>query len=91
MNNNELTATIREFREYKQMREQLDAELKRLQDIITAHMETHGTDEMTVDVYKVSYKPITSARLDTQALKRANPELVTRFTVTSVTRRFTVA
>ena len=91
MSDKELTAAVREFREYKQMREQLDAELKRLQGIITTHMELSGTDEMIVDVHRVSYKPVTSARLDTQALKRANPELVTRFTVTSVTRRFTVA
>lgn len=91
MSNNELTATIREFREYRQMRDQLDAELKRLQSIITEHMETHGTDEMTVDVYKVSYKPVTSARLDTKALKTANPDLVAQFTITSITHRFIVA
>ena len=45
---------------------------------------------MTAGVFKVTWKAITSARLDTAALKKALPDVVERFTKTTTTRRFQV-
>ena len=41
--------------------------------------------------YKISWKNVTSSRLDTAALKQALPEIAARFTKESTTRRFTIA
>ena len=41
--------------------------------------------------YRVSWKSITSARIDTTALKKALPDVAARFTNQITTRRFVVA
>ena len=41
--------------------------------------------------YKITWKAVTSSRLDTVALKQALPEIAARFTKESTTRRFIVA
>lgn len=40
--------------------------------------------------YTVSWKPVTSERLDTKALKEAEPEIYAKFVKTSTSRRFSV-
>ena len=40
--------------------------------------------------YKVTYKPITSTRIDTTALKRELPDVAARFSKASTVRRFMV-
>ena len=40
---------------------------------------------------KVTWKPVTSSRLDAAALRKALPDVAERFTRTTTTRRFTVA
>ena len=46
MSNQELVSIIREFQEYKRIKEEADAALKALQGRITAHMEQQGAAEM---------------------------------------------
>ena len=41
--------------------------------------------------YKITWKPVTTTRLDSKALKAALPDVVERFTKTTTTRRFCVA
>lgn len=48
------------------------------------------TDELTAGEYKVTWKTVTSTRLDTTALKKALPDLVERFNKTTTARRFCV-
>ena len=91
MSNEDLTAALRDFQEYRRIREEADKALKSLQAKITAHMERQGTIEMVVDIYKVSYKPVTSTRLNSAALKAAKPEVFAQFSTTTTTKRFTVA
>ena len=97
MSNQELVSIIREFQEYKRIKEEADAALKALQGRITAHMEQQGAAEAAagsgaaVGVYKVSYKPVTSIRLNTNALKAAKPDIFAQFSTTSTTKCFTVA
>ena len=49
------------------------------------------TEEVSTDEYKLTYKTITSSRLDTTALKKELPEIATRFTKTTASRRFCIA
>jgi predicted phage-related endonuclease len=41
--------------------------------------------------YKITWKTITSSKIDTAALKKALPEVVQAFTRETTTRRFIVA
>jgi predicted phage-related endonuclease len=87
----ELQDKVNEMRELRRMAEELDAEIAAIQDSIKAHMEATGTDELNGADYKITWKPITSTRLDTAALKKALPEIAERFTKTTTTRRFVLA
>ena len=54
-------------------------------------MTAAGVDVLTGSDWKATWKPITTSRIDTSALKKALPDLAARFTKTSTVRRFSVA
>lgn len=84
----EITAKVTEYQELKRMLEEIEAEMTELQDEIKAHM---GDSELLVaGPYKVTYKAVTSSRVDTTALKKALPDIAAQYTKTTTTRRFTV-
>lgn len=79
---------IRELQELKRMREELEAEITALEDAIKAGMGER--EELTAGAYKVTWKPVTSRRIDTAAMKKALPEVCERFMKETVVRRFCV-
>jgi len=84
----EITAKVTEYQELKRMLEESEAEMTALQDEIKAHM---GDSELLVaGPYKVTYKNVTSSRVDTTALKKALPDIAAQYTKTTTTRRFTI-
>ena len=89
MSQQEITATVTELQELRRMQEELEALVEAAQDKIKAHMG--DTEELTAWAFKVTWKPVTSTRLDTTALKKALPEIAERFTKTTTARRFLVA
>lgn len=92
MSTTELETKITDLQELKRMREDLDAEITTLEDQLKAHMTDEGIDHFTVGAFKVTWKEITSSRLDTAALKKAFPaETLQPFMKTSTTKRFNVA
>ncbi|WP_298023479.1 hypothetical protein [uncultured Dysosmobacter sp.] len=91
MSINELDNRINELRELKRMQEELTAEIESLTDSIKAHMDAHGMDTLLGTDWKVTYKAVTTTRLDTTALKKALPDVAERFTRTTTSRRFCVA
>ena len=90
MSMKDLEAKAREIRELKRMREEIDAELTTLEDEIKAHMTAADADTLTAGEYKITWKAVTSSRLDTAALKQSMPELVKLYTKTTTARRFLV-
>ena len=54
-------------------------------------MSNNGLDKMTVDVHKVSFIPVSTTRIDTTALKKEMPEIASRYSKISETRRFLIA
>ena len=65
--NKEITAKVQELMEYKRMAEELQTVIDSLQDDVKAFM---GDDEsMIAGAFKVSYKTVTSSRVDTTSLK----------------------
>jgi predicted phage-related endonuclease len=88
---NVLATKVRELKELKCMAEELAAEISTIEDALKAHMDTQGVDEMTVDVFKVRYKPVISSRFDSTAFKKTHAELYGQYTKQTTTRRFSVA
>jgi len=87
----DLSAKVRELKELKVMAEELAAEISTIEDDVKAHMDAQGVDEMTVDVFKVRYKAVTSNRFDTTAFKATHAELYGQYTKQTTMRRFSVA
>ena len=78
----------RELQELKRMQEELTAEIETITDEIKAAMGDQ--EQITAGAFRISWKPVTSSRLDGKALKAALPEIAARFTVTSTARRFCI-
>ena len=89
MSTAELSSKAQELMELRRMREELENEITAAEDIIKAAMGDQET--ITAGAYKISYKPVTSSRIDTTALKKALPEIAAQYTKTSTTRRFTIS
>ena len=89
MSTNDLEMKIRELRQLQSLIDEAQAEAESIKDAIKAHMG--ASEELRAGEYKVTWKPVTSSRLDAAALRAALPEVAARFTCTSMTRRFTVA
>ena len=86
MSSNEMDSKIKELRELRRMAKELATEIDSIQDTIKRHMDAEGVDTISSTDWRV-----TSARLDTAALKKALPELAKQFTKTTTARRFCVA
>lgn len=87
----ELDMKVKELRELRRMAEELQAEIDATQDAIKAHMDSQGVDTLTGSDWKVTWKPVTSSRMDTAALKKALPEIAERFMKSTTSRRFVLA
>lgn len=88
MSTHELESTIRELRQLQSLIAEAEAEAEALRDALMAHMGER--EELRAGEYRVSWKPIKAARIDTAALKKALPEVAERFTRETTTRRFVV-
>ena len=89
MSVNEIESKIRELRQLQTLIEEAEQEAEAIKDAIKAHMG--DSEELRAGEYKVTWKPVTSTRLDGKALKAALPEVAERFTKTTTVRRFCVA
>ena len=87
----ELNGKIKELRSLKRLADELAGEIEALQDAIKAEMTARNVDTLTGDDWKITWKEVTSNRLDGTALKKALPDIAAVFTKASVSRRFTLA
>ena len=91
MSMNEMEAKVSELRELRRLADDLAAEIAATEDELKAYMTANGADELHGPSFKIIWKPITSNRLDSKALKAAAPELWERFTKTITSRRFVLS
>lgn len=89
MSTHEIESKIRELREMQALVEEAQAEIEALKDTLKAAMG--DLEELSVGEYKLTYRPVTTPRIDTAALKKALPDLAAQFTKETTTRRFCVA
>ena len=54
-------------------------------------MTAQNVEEMTVDVFKLRYKAVTSNRFDSKAFQATHAELYAQYTKPTTYRRFSVA
>lgn len=86
-----IITAVTELQELKRMQEELAAEIEARQDAIKAHMNAENVDTIHIDGFRVSWKEVTSTRIDTAALRKDFPEIWKEYGKTSTVRRFTVA
>ena len=91
MSNTEIQSKVNELRELRRMADELAGEIENITDSIKAHMDAEGVDTISGTDWKVTYKSVTSSRIDTSALKKALPDLAQQFTKTTTARRFCIA
>jgi predicted phage-related endonuclease len=82
---------MKELAQYKRLQDETAAIIEGLTDQLKEYMTANQLDTLTGDEHKATYKIVTSSRIDTTALKKAMPEVVTAYTKTTETRRFTFA
>ena len=88
MSNPNLEPKVKELLELKRMRDELDAEIQAAEDEIKQAMG--DDDTLLAGPFKVTWKTVTSSRLDSTALKKALAEITARFMKQTTTRRFSI-
>ena len=70
MATNEIISKLNELAELRKMADDLNAEIEAIQNEIKAHMTAEETDTITAGAFKVTWKTVTSTRIDTTALRK---------------------
>lgn len=91
MSTNDMDAKVKELRELRRMAEELDTEIKTLQDSIKQELTARCTDELSGTDWRITWKAVTSERLDSKALKMELLDVAARYMKQSTTRRFVLA
>lgn len=89
MSSKELESKARELRQLQALIEEAQQEAEALKDVIKAAMGE--AEAVTAGEYKITWKAVTSSRIDTGALRKAMPEIAAAFTRETTVRRFCVA
>ena len=88
MSNPNLEPKVKELMELKRMREELDVEISSIEDELKKAMGEEET--MIAGASKVSWKSVTTNRLDSSALKKALPEIAAKFMKQTTSKRFCI-
>lgn len=83
-----LNDTIRQLREWTRILEEAQAEIDGLKDTVKAIMTAQNTDTLSGPDWKVTWKTVTSNRIDSKALKAAMPDVYAAYVKPSTARRF---
>lgn len=86
---NELEAKARELRQLQALIEEAQTEAEAIKDAIKAAMG--DSEAIVAGEYRITWKPVTSTRLDAGALRKALPDVAAQFTKTTAARRFCIA
>lgn len=79
---------VKAYRQYKRIADEAKAELDKLKPQIIAEM--HGENTVIGDDYKVMYRVVRSARIDSAMLRREYPEIAEKVTKVTEANRLTV-
>ena len=88
MSINEIKAKAEELKELKAMQEELAAEISAIEDEIKAAMGDQ--EQIIAGGYKITWKTVTTSRLDSAALKKALPDIAAKFMKQTTSKRFCI-
>lgn len=91
MSINELDMKVDQIRSLKRLIEEAEAEITGIEDEIKARMTELDTDELRGNACKVTWKQVSSTRIDSKSLKKDLPDIATKYSNTSTYRRFLIA
>ena len=91
MTTTEMIDKVQELRELKRMQEELAVEIEAIQDSIKAEMIAQDVETLAGTDWKVTYKSVTTSRLDATALKKTLPDIAAKFMKQTTTKRFLLA
>lgn len=91
MSMNELESKVSQLRELRRMAEELQAEITATEDELKAYMTANAAEELMGPTLRITWKPVTSTRIDSKAMKAEMPDLWKRFSKTTTARRFILA
>ena len=89
MSINEMEVKARELRQLQPLIEEAQAEAEAIKDAIKAAMG--DSESVQAGEYRITWKAVTSSRIDTSALRKALPDVAERFTKETVMRRFMIS
>ena len=89
MDISEMESKVRELRQLQALIEEAQQEAEAIKDAIKAAMG--NSESVVAGEYKITWKPVTSARIDASALRKALPDVAAAFTKETTVRRFCVA
>ena len=89
MSISEMEVKARELRQLQALIEEAQAEAEAIKDAIKAAMG--DSESVQAGEYRITWKAVASARIDTSALRKALPDVAERFTKDTVTRRFVIS
>lgn len=87
----ELTKKAHDLKGLMALIDEAQAQADAIRDEIKAEMTEQDTDELRAGDLKISWKAVTTSRLDSAALKKALPDVAAQYMKTTTTRRFNVA
>ena len=89
MSISEMEVKARELRQLQALIEEAQAEAEAIKDAIKAAMG--DSESVQAGEYRITWKAVTSSRIDTSALRKALLDVAERFTKETVTRRFVIS
>lgn len=90
MSNNDLHSVIKELKEFKLLKEEAEARITELENIIKSEMKSQELDKMFVGEYKCSLAVVTANRIDSKALQENRPDIYSIFVKPSTYERLTI-
>lgn len=90
MDNLQMDEKLARLRRCRREMDTLKQEAEAIETEVKAELEARGVEQVETAHYKVSWKAVSSTRLDTKALKAERPELYQRYAVSSTTDRKSV-
>ena len=89
MNTREIESKVRELRQLQALIDEAQAEAEAIKDTIKAAMG--DSEALRVGEYSITWKPVTTTRIDAAALRKALPDVAAAFSKETTVRRFSVA
>jgi predicted phage-related endonuclease len=91
MGQTELETKIKALKEYKLLKEDLEAQITSIEDDIKGEMTARAVEELIAGPFKIKWTSYTSTRFDTTAFKAAHGDIYNLFAKPVEARRFSVA